>query len=150
MWAGRSDHTLDAKNRVFLPKRFLAGLDPTPAGERPRVYLTLGFEGCLFLFSVSGFHAATAALDTGVFESPEARRRQRAYFSQSLEIELDAHFRLLLPEPLTQQAGIDKEVVVLGAGRRIELWGRERWEREQQNLPEFDSLGHAAPPGAGE
>jgi MraZ protein len=142
VWVGHSEHTLDAKNRVFLPKRLVAELDLTRADERPKVVLTRGFEGCLFLFSPSGYAATTARLDTEVFTSPEQRRLQRLFFSQSYDLELDAQLRVLVPERLKELAGIDKDVVVVGVNKRIEIWAKDRWKAfEAENLDQFDRMG---------
>jgi len=150
MWLGNSEHTLDAKNRVFLPRRLVAGLDLTKPEERPRVVLSRGFEGCLFLFSESGYKRALQRLDTQVFANPELRRMQRLFASQSYELELDAQSRVLLPEQLKEFAEIDTDVVVVGVFDRIEIWAKQRWQAfEAENLEHFDRLGALAGEGSG-
>jgi MraZ protein len=54
-----------------------------------------------------------------------------------------------MPPPLLAHAGIEKEVVVVGVGDHLEVWGRERWESEQQSLDAeieevTERLGHAS------
>ena len=141
MWLGESQHTVDAKNRVFLPKRFLSGLDRPEAAGQPTAIVTRGFEDCLFLFSESGFQKALARLETQAFAREEARRMQRLFFSQSHPVQLDAQARVLLPEKLKSLAGIEKEVVMIGLIERIEIWAKERWDAfESEHGPDFNRL----------
>jgi transcriptional regulator MraZ len=128
MWLGMSTHTLDAKSRVFLPKRFQEGLDRDGEGNLT-VIITRGFEDCLFLFSESGFQRALERLKTQAFEGEQERLMQRLFFSYIHPTQLDNAGRLLLPEALRKVAGIQsKEVVLLGLMDRIELWSKERWD----------------------
>ena len=150
MWLGHSEHTLDAKNRVFLPKRFVGGLDLTKPDERPKVVLSRGLDGCLFLFSESGYQRETQRLKSRAFASPEMRRLARLFSAQSYELELDAQSRVLLPEPLKELAQIDKDVIVVGVFDRIEIWAKQRWKAfEAENLDDFDRLGELAGEGSG-
>ena len=64
----------------------------------------------------------------------EYRKLSRFYQGNSFEVELDASGRVTLPPPLLGHAGIRKEVVVVGVGDHLEVWGRERWSREQESL----------------
>ena len=57
----------------------------------------------------------------------------RFLFSSAIEIEEDNQGRFLLPSNLKTYANINKEVVFIGVGNRIELWASERWE-EYSNL----------------
>lgn len=141
MWLGESLHTLDVKNRVFLPKRFQDGLE-RKRGKAAAAILTRGFEGCLFLFSESGFERVLERLRTRAFEGPEARLMQRLFFSATQRVDLDSQGRLLIPEKLKALAGIDKEVAMIGVIDRIEIWPVEIWRGlEARHGADFDRLG---------
>lgn len=140
MWLGESTHTLDNKNRVFLPKRFQDGLERSAEGNLSAI-LTRGFEGCLFLFSTRGFQAVLERLNTQAFEGADARLMQRLFFSSSNALELDSAGRLLVPEKLKTLVGIDKEVVMVGVIDRIEIWPAETWRAmEAKHGNDFDRL----------
>jgi MraZ protein len=62
------------------------------------------------------------------------RKLSRFYQGNSFEIDLDASGRVTLPPPLLEHAAIEKEVVVVGVGDHLEVWGRERWRTEQEAL----------------
>ena len=85
MFFGESTHSMDAKNRVFVPKRFQTQLPLDGDGARA-VVLTRGLDGCLFLFSEEGFAAALARLERRLLlipvilppPSPDAQVEARA------------------------------------------------------------------------
>jgi MraZ protein len=154
VFTGDSIHTLDPKNRVFVPKRFQDLLERDAEGERIAV-LTRGFEGCLFLFSKQGYAQVLKRLTTQPFGGVELRTMQRLFFSNVHETPLDGSGRVLLPEKLRKYAGIDKEVVMVGVADRAEIWDRARWEKfEHENDDHFDGLdvvlvGGGGPDGKG-
>ena len=140
MFTGDSIHTLDPKNRVFVPKRFQDELGRDGDGQQIAV-LTRGFEGCLFLFSKPGFEQVLQRLTTQPFGGEQLRTMQRLFFSNVHETPLDSSGRVLLPEKLRKYAGIDKEVVMVGVADRAEVWDRARWERFQSEHDDhFDDL----------
>ena len=140
MFFDSSTHSMDAKNRVFVPKRFQQALGRDADGNVV-AFLTRGLDGCLFLFSESGFERALERLDTQAFTGPEQRRMQRLFFSNTTRVQLDASGRLLVPEKLRQQVGLDKEVVMVGVVHRAEIWPKERCDALEAEMDgEFDQL----------
>ena len=139
-WLGESHHTLDDKNRVFVPRKLQGGLDRDGEGHLTAI-LTRGFEGCLFLFSESGFDTVLSRLTTQAFDGAELRKLQRLFFANTQRTTLDGSGRLLIPEKLKTLVGIDREVVLVGLVDRIELWPKPAWERfERENAGKFDAL----------
>ncbi|MBL4771281.1 MAG: division/cell wall cluster transcriptional repressor MraZ [Planctomycetes bacterium] len=126
VFCGESNHSVDSKKRVFVPKRFQQGLPMDSQGSRVAV-LTRGLDGCLYLFPEKGFNRAIQRLNTEAFAPKEALRLQRLIFSVSQRITLDGSGRLLLPAKLVAMAGISKDVVMVGVMDRIEIWSADRW-----------------------
>jgi MraZ protein len=142
MWLGESACTLDDKSRVFLPRKYLGGFGVDAEG-RTVVILTRGFEGCLFLFSEAGFQAVLARLETQAFAGAEARRMQRLFFANTHRTTLDAQGRLLVPEKLKSLLALGRDVVLVGAIDRIEVWSKAGWDAfEAANVKQFDRLDH--------
>ena len=140
MFFGESDHTLDAKHRVFVPKRFQEALDRDGQGHL-RVVLTRGFERCLFLFSEADFKSVLERLKTQAFGGAQQRKMQRLFFSNTHPTQLDGSGRLVVPEKLRSFAGIEREVVLVGCAERAEIWGKSQWEAFQaENDADFDDL----------
>jgi len=140
VFVGESAHSLDAKHRVFVPKRFQDGLDRDADGNLI-VVITRGFERCLFLFSESGFQEVLRRLQTQPFGGEEQRKMQRLFFSNTHRCQLDGSGRLVLPEKLRTYAGIEKEVCMIGVASRAEIWDKAAWDRfESENADDFDHL----------
>ena len=140
MFFGESTHTLDAKHRVFVPKRFQGALGRDDQGHLT-VIVTRGFDRCLFLFSEEGFTEVRRRLNTQSFAGAKLRKMQRLFFSNTHRCQLDASGRLVLPEKLRTVAGIEKEIVMVGVADRAEIWDRTEWERfENENASDFDDL----------
>ena len=140
MFYDSSTHTMDAKNRVFVPKRFQQVLGRDPEGNMV-AFLTRGLDGCLFLFSEEGFRRALDRLDTQPFTGPQQRKMQRRFFSNTTRVQLDASGRLLVPEKLREQVGLGKDVVMVGVVHRAEIWPKERWDAiEAESESDFDEL----------
>ncbi len=142
MFCGDSRHMVDAKHRVFLPKRFLSDLPMDEKGSRVAI-LTRGLDGCLFLFTEEGLERALERMDTEAFAGGNERKLQRLFFSYTSRVTLDTSGRLLLPEKLRNLAGIrkQKEVVMIGVRERVEIWDAERWDAyEAENAKAFEEL----------
>ncbi len=140
MFGGESTHNLDAKNRLFIPKRIQEELGRNEEGQRTCV-LTRGFDGCIFLFSEASFREVLARLQTQPFVGREQRKMQRLFFSNTYPAQLDGNGRLLVPEKLKKVAGLDREVVLVGVADRAEIWSKEAWETfESESSADFDDL----------
>jgi MraZ protein len=139
---GTFDYSLDAKNRLTVPAKFRASLSEG-------VILAKGIERCVQLWTPSGFDAYTSAALEGVHRlSDQARKLQRFFSANSLDTDLDAAGRVMVPGFLLEHGGLRKEVVVTGAGDCLEVWDREAWADYNRalsaELPDITAaFGHA-------
>ena len=118
---GTFDYTLDAKNRLTVPARFRADL----AGG---VVLAKGLERCVAVWTPGAYDAYTAAALQDFHPlSKEAQKLRRFFAANSLDTELDAAGRVMLPAFLLEHAGLRKDVVVTGSGDFLEVWDRATW-----------------------
>jgi len=118
---GTFDYTLDAKNRLTVPARFRAEL----AGG---VVLAKGLERCVALWTPAAYDEYTAASLAGLHPlSKEAQKLRRFFSANSLDTELDAAGRVMVPAFLLEHAALTKDVVVTGAGDSLEIWDRSTW-----------------------
>lgn len=118
---GTFDYSLDAKNRLTVPARFRAAL-------AEGVVLAKGLERCVTLWTPSGYDAYTRRALEGFHPlSREAQQLTRFFAANSLDTELDAAGRVMIPGFLLEHAGLSKEVVVTGAGNALEIWDRRTW-----------------------
>ena len=124
MLLGEYEHTIDDKNRLTLPARFREQL-------ADGVVVTRGMDGCLYAYPRRDWHerlqGRVAQLDP---LSHEGRKIQRHFFSGAAEAELDKQGRIMIPAPLLRYAGLERDVVVAGVHDHLEIWDREKWRRE--------------------
>ena len=143
VFRGTFDYSLDAKNRLTVPARFRAAL-------AEGVVLAKGMEGCVALWTPANYEAYTqASLASFHPLSAEARELKRFFSANSLETELDAAGRVMVPAFLLEHAGLEKEVVVTGSGDGLEIWNRAKWAEYNAALESrindiTASLGHTA------
>jgi MraZ protein len=109
---------LDVKGRIALPSRIKAQL---PEGEQELV-IRRGFEQCLILYPMVEFKKVFSTI-SGLSEfSKENRDFQRSFLSGVVTVELDGSGRFLLPKNLLTYANLDKEVLLVGTGSKVEIW----------------------------
>ena len=70
----------------------------------------------------------------------DARAFVRFFFSGACEIDTDKQGRGLIPTNLKEYAGIEKEIVSIGALTRVEIWSKEKWEDYNESNIDFDSI----------
>ena len=99
--------------------------------DRKKIVIGAWPEGCLFLFSKKEWKRVKKMRLSPL----EATNREeiRTIFSQVIEIEIDKG-EIKIPEDLRKQAGLEREVIIAGCGRYIELWDRKRWEIECERI----------------
>lgn len=68
-------------------------------------------------------------LKTLPLTNKNARDFVRFFLSGAIECEIDKQGRFLIASNLRQYAQMDKEVVIIGVGTRIEIWNREAWKK---------------------
>jgi MraZ protein len=111
---------------------------------RGGLFLTRGFDKCLFLFPASLWEAVGAEFAAAHFTGFNARMLQRLFFSEAVEVEPDKTGRILLPDRLRELAGIEDEVLFIGASNRVELWSPKRWAAlKEAHEEQFEELAEA-------
>ncbi|HIS49970.1 MAG TPA: division/cell wall cluster transcriptional repressor MraZ [Candidatus Gallacutalibacter pullistercoris] len=130
MLMGEFPHNMDAKGRVTIPARFREDL-----GDR--FYVTKGLDNCLFVFSPARWERLVEKMAS--LPIANAHSLQRFFFSGAGEVEPDKQGRVLIPQSLREYAGLSKEVTVIGAATRAEIWDTARWKayndsQSQENI----------------
>lgn len=129
MLTGEYQHTMDPKGRVTVPAKFREDL-----GEK--FYISKGIDGCLFLLSEAQFQRLSETIST--MPMAQAKVLQRFFFSRAAEAEPDKQGRILIPPGLREHAGLTKDVTLIGASTRAELWDTQRWQDYNQDQSEED------------
>lgn len=120
MFLGTYEPRLDEKGRVILPARFR---DEMEGG----IVLTRGQERCLYAFPAQEFESMTTDLRRAPLTSKQARDWVRVMLSGAYKEVPDRQGRIVVPADLRAYAGLDRELAVIGAGSRAEIWDASAW-----------------------
>lgn len=132
------DCKLDAKGRLALPSKVKAEL---PEVNGDQLVLRRGFEPCLVLYTALEYKKINARVKSLSEFNEEYRRFQRSFFRGNVDVELDGAGRLNIPKRMMEFAGLEKEVVVVGVGNRLEIWNPDRYEEYLiQDASEYSQL----------
>lgn len=121
MFVGTFEHSLDGKGRVVLPAQFRHHL-------ADRGYLSQ-YESCLGLWTEEGFADVARRLTDKVRQGLATQNALRSFSANASEVAPDSQGRITIPQRLRDFAGLTKDLVIIGAIDRIELWDAERWQR---------------------
>jgi MraZ protein len=127
LFLGEHRHALDAKGRVIFPARMRADLGA-------QVVLQKGIEACLYVLPPDEWDRQVQRVTELPTTNPDARRYARHFFSQASSERIDAQGRLTIPQTYRDYAGLDREVVIVGTGRRVEIWDAVRWETQRGSV----------------
>ena len=137
-FVGEYRHSLDAKNRLFIPAKFRELLGENFAISRIN-------ESCLLLFSEEEWIRYTDRLLNGV--PADTKRIARRVFSKTTYATPDAQGRVVIPAKLCELAELEKNAVIIGAGNHAEIWSETNWDALDEELSDealaatFDTLG---------
>jgi MraZ protein len=136
---GEYDCRLDDKGRFALPSGIKKQLNPA---DNETFVVNRGFEDHLNLYPLKEWEKLMTAVNRKVNAFTEKGRKfLRQLRNGAIPVSLDANGRLLLPQNLMQYAGIKKDLMVVGAFDRIELWDKAKYEQEMKSgSSEFSNL----------
>lgn len=142
MFLGTHSPRLDEKGRIFLPAKFREEL-------ADGLVLTRGQERCIYVFSQREFERIHESMREAPISSKQSRDYIRVFLSGASDEVPDKQGRVTIPQALRTYAGLDRELAVIGAGTRAEIWDAQAWdeylaekeaafsETDDDNLPGF-------------
>ena len=144
MFRGVAELNLDAKGRMAMPTRYRERLHERCAG---RLVVTIDTdERCLLLYPLSEWENIERKLDALPSFNAHARRIQRLLLGHATDSDMDNNGRLLLPPPLRQYAGLDKHIVLIGQGKKFELWDAAVWNKRRDDWLAEETVGDESLP----
>jgi MraZ protein len=119
---------LDAKGRLSVPARQRESLLDISAGS---VVVTIDTQSsCLVLYPLREWERIERDVQNLPTLNPAVRRFQRLVLGYASDLDLDSNGRILLPGALREYAHLEKRVVLVGQGNKLELWAESLWEAE--------------------
>jgi MraZ protein len=129
VFRGVNGVNIDAKGRIVMPTRYRESLREDSSGS---VVLTIDTEErCLLLYPLAAWEDIESKLAALPSFNAAARRIQRLLIGHATETELDTHGRILLPPLLREYAGLSKRAMLVGQGKKFELWDEQHWQERR-------------------
>ena len=131
MFTGEYAHSVDSKNRIFVPARFREELGETfiiVRDIRNRMLKAYSLEGW------KEYMAPILEKDRKVSE-----KTIRSLHRNALQASPDSQGRIVVTKELLAYAEISKEAVIVGCSSYVEIWSAENYAREieQEDIDEI-------------
>ncbi|MDO8967133.1 MAG: division/cell wall cluster transcriptional repressor MraZ [Algoriphagus sp.] len=125
MFNCRYDCKLDPKGRLVLPSKIKGAI---PEANGSALMLQMAADKCLKLYPMVEFRKLESQVNALSDHNEETRRLKRSFFTRITEVELDSAGRFLIPKAFQEYAGLDKDVILVGVGSKIEMWSADRYK----------------------
>lgn len=123
---GEYESTVDAKGRFLLP----AGLKKQlPQDSAAQFVINRGFEKCLTLYPLQSWNPIFETISQLNDFDPKVREFRRYFLNGATQIELDSAGRILLPKNLIDHASLEKDIVLVSALNKIEIWDQQKYKQ---------------------
>ena len=127
MFRGRYEHTMTKTGRVSIPSKFREVLRKNNSDE---TFVITNFDSYLIAYPMREWSELERKLSKISLTDSEATSSIRYLMGNAVDCPIDNQGRVLIPQSLRSHAGIETEVVLVGMLKKIEIWSRETWEKE--------------------
>ncbi|MEL3907516.1 MAG: division/cell wall cluster transcriptional repressor MraZ [Treponemataceae bacterium] len=139
---GEYKNNIDEKGRVSFPSKLRGSLEDNV------VTITRGVDQCLWVFPQKVWDEFLAkVMERASLFQAESRSVLRRLVAPAQEVEIDKQGRISIPQSLREHAGLEKECVILGISKYLEIWSIDNYERyleesEAEFLKAAEALGN--------
>jgi MraZ protein len=123
---GEYEATLDSKGRFLLPAGIKKQL---PVGVDPVFVVNRGFEKCLTVYPIQSWTPIYENISALNDFDPKVREFRRYFLNGAIQLELDSAGRILLPKNLLEHAGLEKDIVLVSAVTKLEIWDKNKYQQ---------------------
>lgn len=134
---GEYDVRRDDRGRLRLPAEIVQRHAEDGDGH---FVLRKGMDDCLVLYPMSAWRRESARVNALDDMVAKERKFKRMFFTTSKAVALDGNSRIQMPAFLTERAGIDRDVVIVGIGDRYEIWDRTKHLAEAEDYEQLNEL----------
>jgi len=137
LFRGASHLNLDAKGRLSVPARYRDELLDSCEGN---LIMTVDhIDPCLLLYPMQEWLEIEKKIAILPSLNKQARILKRLLIGYATDVNMDKNGRLLVPPPLREFAGLDKQIVLIGQGSKFEVWDEVKWKQSTQEWMEEEA-----------
>lgn len=131
MFRGIHSIAVDAKGRLSIPKRVREKLLAASNGE---LMITVGSSTSLLVFPLEEWWPTEEKIMNLPNTNKLNRRLQLTYVGHATEVDMDANGRILIPPELRSYTDLNRQAVLIGQGKRLEIWSEKGWQAETEKM----------------
>jgi len=144
MFRGIHSINMDAKGRMTIPAKFRDLLLSVCEGQ---VVVTIDPNTKnLALYPVHTWEEIQEKIEALPSLNPQARRLQHLFIGHASDIEMDASGRVLLPSILRDIAALEKKLILVGLGKKVEIWSETLWSQRYEEIQDMQEGLDELPP----
>ncbi len=140
-FTGQAEASIDAKQRLALPAKFRSRWDPERDGK---TWFCLPWpqDAVLRLYTQRQFESMRVggSAPDELTPTQDLADLESAIYGNTEQLDLDANNRVRLPAWHLELVEMPRDVVVIGAGNRLEIRSRDAWMAQREER--FRNLRH--------